>query len=69
MVQKRYFFHASGFDPFDVAAQHRRFVREAARFAATWNVTAAVSPLREPCGEDGHWTVTAAAPGWQVETR
>jgi hypothetical protein len=69
MVQKRYFFHAAGFDPFDIATQHRRFVREAARFATTWNVTAAVSPLRDPAGEDGHWTVTAAGPGWQVETR
>jgi hypothetical protein len=69
MVQKRHFFHASGFDPFDLAAVHRRFVRETARFATTWNVTAAVSTLRDPCGEDGHWTVAAEAPGWRVESR
>ena len=73
MVHKRHFFHVSGFDPYDLTALHRRFVREAAVFAATWNVTAAVSPLRElgagaraPDDGDGHWTITASAPGWQV---
>jgi hypothetical protein len=93
MVQQRHFFHVSGFDPYDLAALHRRFVREAARFAATWNVTATVSELREstdrdirkvgPCVQDiaaprsvppaelpdGHWTVTASAPGWEVRAR
>jgi hypothetical protein len=72
MVQKRYFFHASGFDPYDLAALHRRFVREAAKFAATWNVTAAVSALHEPGapeGDEGHWSVTTRAPGWEVHTR
>jgi hypothetical protein len=68
MVQKRTFFHASGFDPYDAAAQYRRFVREAARFATTWSVTAAVSALHENCAADGHWTVTTRAPGWQVRT-
>ena len=68
MIHKRHFFHASGFDPYDVVALHRRFARELKRFAATWNVTAAVSPLREDGGVDGHWTVTVAGPGWQVET-
>jgi hypothetical protein len=90
MVQKRHFFHVSGFDPYDITALHRRFVREAAVFAATWNVTIAVSPLHQrgaaspgattqaettkaettqsppPDNGDGHWTVTASAPGWQV---
>jgi hypothetical protein len=87
MVQKRHFFHVSGFDPYDLTALHRRFVREAAVFAATWNVTAVVSPLHElgagtsPRGAtgqaeaapspaqddgDGHWTIAASAPGWQV---
>src|ERR1700704_7122838 len=78
MVQKRYFFHVSGFDPYDLASLYRRFVRETVRFAATWNVTAAVSALREPGAQaagaedelcDGHWTVTTSAPGWQVRTR
>src|SRR5262249_31255444 len=37
-------------------------VREVARFAATWNVKAQVSP------PDSHWTVTTRAPDWQVVT-
>src|SRR5262249_36053381 len=69
MVHKRHFFHAPGFDPYDAASQHRRFVREAARFQTTWNVSAAVSDLRDPSAGDGHWTVAATAPGWKVETR
>jgi hypothetical protein len=68
MVQKRTFFHVSGFDPYDAAAQYRRFVREAARFAITWNVTAAVSALHESCAADGCWAVTTRAPGWEVRT-
>lgn len=51
MVSRRYFLHASGFDPYDAAAHHRRFAREAARFGALWNVEVAVSPLRQ--GVDG----------------
>jgi hypothetical protein len=47
MVSKRYFLHASGFDPYDAAAHHRRFVREAVRFAATWNVSVEVSALQQ----------------------
>jgi hypothetical protein len=68
MVQKRHFFHTSGFDPYDPAAQYRRFVREAARFAATWLVTADVSALQQSAADDGHWRVMARAPGWQVDT-
>jgi hypothetical protein len=63
MVQKRYFFHTSGFDPYDAAAQYRRFVRELARFAATWNVKAQVSAAHENSAADGRWTVTAQGPG------
>jgi hypothetical protein len=69
MVHKRHFFHAPGFDPYDAASQHRRFVREAARFQATWNVSAAVSDLRDDSAGEGHWTVTTTGPGWKVETR
>ena len=68
MVHKRHFFHAPGFDPYDPASQHRRFVRETARFQTTWNVSAVVSGLRDPSAGEGHWTVTATAPGWKVET-
>jgi hypothetical protein len=68
MVPKRYFLHASGFDPYDSFAQYRRFVREVARFAATWNVKAQVSAIHQGGVPDGHWTVTTQAPGWQVVT-
>ena len=68
MVHRRYFFHVSGFDPYDVAAQYRRFVREAARFATTWNVSAGVSALHKEAADDGHWTVTTRGPGWEVRT-
>ena len=68
MIHKRHFFHAPGFDPYDAASQHRRFVREAARFQTTWNVSAVVSDLRDPSAGEGHWSVTATAPGWTVET-
>jgi hypothetical protein len=68
MVPKRYFLHASGFDPYDSVAQYRRFVREVARFAATWNVKAQVSAIDRSGIPDGHWTVTTQAPGWQVVT-
>jgi hypothetical protein len=68
MVSKRYFLHASGFDPYDAAAQHRRFAREAARFATTWNVSPQVSALQQNGASDSRWTVTTRAPGWQVVT-
>jgi hypothetical protein len=67
-VRKRYFLHASGFDPYDAAACHRRFVREIARFAATWNVKVQVSALSRNGAAGSQWTVTTQAPGWQVVT-
>jgi hypothetical protein len=69
MVHKRHVFHAPGYDPYDAASQHRRFVRETARFQKTWNVSVEVSDLRDPAAGEGHWTVTATAPGWNGETR
>ncbi len=69
MVLKRHFFHVPGFDPYDPASQHRRFVRESARFQATWNVSPTVSPLRDPAAGEGHWTVTTAGPNWKTEAR
>jgi hypothetical protein len=68
MVHKRHFFQVPGFDPHDAAYQHRRFVRESARFQATWNVSVAVSELRNADFGEGHWTVVTNAPGWTVET-
>jgi hypothetical protein len=68
MIQRRHFFHVAGFDPHDAAAQYRRFVREAARSAITWNVKSQVSAMQENGGTDRDWTVTTYAPGWQVVT-
>jgi hypothetical protein len=68
MVSKRYFFHISGFDPYDPAAQHRRFVREASQFGGTWNVAAHASALQRSAASENRWTVTTQAPGWQVAT-
>jgi hypothetical protein len=68
MVSKRYFLHASGFDPYDASTQYRRFVRETARFATTWNVSAQVSALQQNEASNSRWTVTTRAPGWQVVT-
>jgi hypothetical protein len=68
MVAKRHFFHAPGFDPYDPAAQHRRFIREAMRFEATWSVAAHVSALQRNGASESCWTVTARAPGWEVVT-
>jgi hypothetical protein len=69
MVSKRLLLHASGFDHYDAAAQYRRFVRETARFATTWDVTAQVSPLQQDGASGSRWTVTTGAPGWQVTTK
>jgi hypothetical protein len=68
MVSKRYFLHASGFDPHDAAAQYRRFVRETGRFAMTWNVAPQVSALQQNGAFDSRWIITTRAPGWQVVT-
>ena len=76
MVSRRYFLHASGFDPCDAPGHYGRFVREAARFGAVWNVAVEVSALRGPgdsslpgsAGPDSSWTVTASGPGWRVVT-
>jgi thioesterase domain-containing protein len=68
IVRKRYFLHASGFDPYDAAARYRRFVREVARFATTWNVKTQVSAINRDGAPGGRWSVTTQAPGWQVVT-
>ena len=68
MVRKRYFFHSSGFDPHDAAVQYRRYVREAARFASTWNVAVQVSALQQNGTSESCWTAATEAPGWRVVT-
>jgi hypothetical protein len=67
MIARRHVFHVAGFDPYDVAGQHRRFRRELGKFAKTWNVAAAVSDITERSGA-ASWTVTTRGPNWAVET-
>jgi hypothetical protein len=67
MIARRHVFHVAGYDPSDVAGQHRRFRRELAKFATTWNVSAAASDMTEQAGGTS-WTVTTRGPNWTVET-
>ena len=64
MIARRHVFHVAGYDPYDVAGQHRRFRRELAKFAATWDVKASASEVTQ----GGAWSVTTRGPNWTVET-
>ena len=67
MIARRQVFHVAGYDPYDIAAQHRRFRRELAKFAATWNVIASTSDMVRQDGVTS-WTVATRGPNWAVET-
>jgi hypothetical protein len=67
MIARRHVFHVAGYDPYDLAAQHRRFRRELATFAATWNVGASASDLTQDADVVA-WTATTRGPNWTVET-
>ena len=67
MIARRHVFHVAGYDPYDIAAQHRRFRRELAKFAATWRVTASASEVTQD-GDVASWSATARGPNWAVET-
>lgn len=45
LVRKRCFVQMIGYEPVGVEHQHRRFIREMARFQKAWNVSGSVSPL------------------------
>jgi hypothetical protein len=67
MIARRHVLHVAGYDPVDVVRHHRRFRRELATFAGTWNVTATAGELfGTQCGVA--WTVDTRAPNWSVET-
>jgi hypothetical protein len=66
--RKRHFILVPGYDPYGPAFHYRRFVRELSRFRATWNVAVAASDLTILGSLGGQWIVSAAAPGWNVET-
>jgi hypothetical protein len=67
MIARRHVFHVAGYDPYDIAAQHRRFRRELEKFATTWNVSATGSEKGQD-GDTAWWTATARGPNWSVET-
>jgi hypothetical protein len=67
MIARRHVLHVAGYDPVDVVRHHRRFRRELATFAGTWNVIATAGELfGTQCGVA--WTVDTRAPNWSVET-
>jgi hypothetical protein len=67
-VAKRLVFHIGGYDPImPPATAQRRFVRELARFQATWSVKAYVDSLRDSA-DQLKWNVTTSGPNWQVKT-
>ena len=45
LVRKRCFVQMIGYEPVGAEHQHRRFIREMARFQKAWNVSGSVSPL------------------------
>jgi hypothetical protein len=69
MIRRRHVFHIAGYDPVAADVQHRRFRRELATFARTWNVEASLSDLQR-ARENGNafWSIATRAGGWQVET-
>lgn len=67
MIARRHVFHVAGYDPYDITGQHRRFRRELAKFAMTWNVSATASDLVQDA-DAAAWTVTTRGPNWSVET-
>src|SRR3954470_6069691 len=67
MTARRHVLFLAGFDSIDVPSQHRRFQREAAKFAQTWQVSAAVSDV-EAVENGARWRLRVAAPNWQNET-
>ena len=67
MIARRHVFHVAGYDPYDIAGQHRRFRRELAKFATTWKVSASTSDVVQQ-DDVTSWTATTHGPGWAVET-
>jgi hypothetical protein len=67
MIARRHVFHVAGYDPYDIAAQHRRFRRELEKFATTWSISAAVSDVAQQADVTS-WNLTTRGPDWTVET-
>jgi len=69
LVRKRCFVQMTGYEPVGPEHQHRRFIREMARFQKAWNVRGEVSPPRLSAdGAVASWTVQTWGPNWRVAT-
>jgi len=68
-VRKRCFVQMTGYEPVGPERQHRRFIREMARFHKAWNLQGTVSPLGLSAdGAVANWTVETFGPNWRVAT-
>src|ERR1700688_2501828 len=69
LVRKRCFVQLIGYEPVGVEHQHRRFIREMARFQTTWNVQGKVSLVNLSADAAvANWTVESSGPNWRVAT-
>jgi hypothetical protein len=69
LVRKRCFVQMTGYEPVGPEHQHRRFIREMARFQKTWNVRGEVSaPKLSADGAVANWTIETSGPNWRVTT-
>jgi hypothetical protein len=69
LVRKRCFVQMTGYEPVGPEHQHRRFIREMARFQKAWNVEGKVSPPSLSAdGAVANWTIETWGPNWRVVT-
>jgi hypothetical protein len=69
LVRKRCFVQMTGYEPVGPEHQHRRYIREMARFQKAWNVQGKVSPLQlADNGAVASWTIETWGPNWRVRT-
>ena len=68
-VRKRCFVQMTGYEPVGAEHQHRRFIREMARFQKAWSVKGEVSPpVISDDGAVASWSVACSGPNWRVDT-
>jgi hypothetical protein len=68
-VNKRCFVQMTGYEPVGPEHQHRRFIREMARFQKAWSVQGKVSPpVLAADGAVVNWTIETFGPNWRVIT-
>ncbi|MGA2895039.1 MAG: hypothetical protein ABSE22_19400 [Xanthobacteraceae bacterium] len=69
LVRKRCFVQMTGYEPVGPERQHRRFIREMARFHKAWNLHGEVSPpALSSDGAVARWTIETWGPNWRVTT-